>query len=68
MFTFFVENTPADEVTTYSVAYNQVIGLAVFLGPMLGSTLANNGVNLLLVMGLGALLRLIAGPLVEFRC
>ncbi len=65
LFTFFVENTPAEEVTTYSVAYNQVIGLALFLGPMLGSTLASGGVNLLLVMGLGAVLRLIAGPLVD---
>ena len=65
LFTFFVENTPAEEVTTYSVAYNQVIGLAVFLGPMLGSTLANGGVSLILVMALGALLRLIAGPLVN---
>ncbi len=65
LFTFFVENTPADEVTTYSVAYNQVIGLAVFLGPMLGSLLASGGINLMVVMGLGAVLRLIAGPLVD---
>ncbi len=66
LFTFFVDNTPAEEMTTYSIAYNQVLGLAVFLGPMLGSQLASAGVNLILVIGLGAVLRLIAGPLIEY--
>ena len=65
LFTFFVENTPSGEMTGYSTAYNQTIGLAVFLGPMIGSTLANSGIDLILVMAFGAALRLVAAPLVE---
>lgn len=65
LFSLFVENAPDGDMTGYSTAYNQVIGLSIFIGPMFGSLLANGGVNLILVMVLGALLRLIAAPLVE---
>lgn len=65
LFSIFMENTPIEESTSYSTAFNQVIGLAVFAGPMVGSMLANGGVNLTLVLAVGAGLRLIAGPLVD---
>ncbi|MEP7293423.1 MAG: MFS transporter [Chloroflexota bacterium] len=65
LFTLFMDNTPASEATTYSTAFHQVIGLAVFVGPMIGSLLANNGVSLILIIGLGAAVRLIAAPLID---
>lgn len=65
LFSFFMDSTPEGEVGAYSTAYNQVIGLSVFIGPMIGSTLANSGVDLALVIGFGAALRLIAGPMIE---
>ncbi|MFN8565553.1 MAG: MFS transporter [Anaerolineae bacterium] len=65
LFSLFVENAPEGEMTGYSTAYNQVIGLAIFVGPMVGSLLANSGVDLILVMAVGAVLRFIAAPLVE---
>ena len=65
LFQFFVENTPADEMPAYSTAYSQINGLAVFAGPMLGSLLASSGMSLVLVILFGAVLRLIAAPLVD---
>lgn len=65
LFRLFVDNAPEGEMTGYSTAYNQVIGLSVFIGPMLGSMLANGGVDLVLVMVIGALLRLLVAPLVD---
>lgn len=66
LFTFFMDNAPADEdLAPYSTAYQQVIGLAVFVGPMVGSLLANSGVSLILIMALGAIARLIAAPLID---
>lgn len=65
LFRLFVDNAPEGEMTGYSTAYNQVIGLSIFIGPMLGSLLANGGVDLILVMVIGALLRLVAAPLID---
>jgi DHA1 family tetracycline resistance protein-like MFS transporter len=65
LFSLFVENAPDGDMTGYSTAYNQVIGLSIFIGPMIGSVLANSGVNLVVVIAFGALLRLIAAPLIE---
>src|SRR5690606_35923666 len=58
---FFTENTPPQSMTSYSIAYQQVIGLGLFIGPMIGSTLANSGTPLVLVVLAGAGLRLAAG-------
>jgi MFS family permease len=65
IFTYFVDNTPAEEMSTYSTAFHQVIGMSVFIGPMLGSLLANGGTNLILLMMFGAAIRLFAAPLIE---
>ncbi len=65
LFKFFVESTPAEEMTAYATAYNQIIGLAVFSGPMIGSLLANSGANLVAILLFGAALRLVAAPLVD---
>jgi MFS family permease len=65
LFRLFVDNAPEGEMTGYSTAYNQVVGLSVFIGPMFGSMMANNGVNLILVMAFGAVLRVLAAPLID---
>jgi MFS family permease len=65
LFAYFTENTPSDQVPAYSSAYHQVIGLATFIGPLIGSTLANSGINLVVVLLIGAGMRLIAAPLLE---
>lgn len=65
LFKFFIENVPNEDMTAYSTAYNQIIGLAVFSGPMIGSVLANGGTNIVAILLLGAVLRLIAAPLVD---
>ncbi|PJF25307.1 MAG: hypothetical protein CUN53_13450, partial [Phototrophicales bacterium] len=65
LFAFYSENTPPQYMTSYSAAYHQVIGLSVFIGPMIGSVLANQGIDLVTVLLLGAALRLIAAPMVD---
>lgn len=62
---FFTSNAPIDEMTEYSVAYQQIIGLGLFLGPMIGSTLVNSGVQIVQVVLIGAIMRVAAGALIE---
>lgn len=66
LFSYFMSSTASEQMTTHSAAYNQVIGLATFVGPLIGSTFAEGGMNLLYVMVIGAGCRLIAAPLVEY--
>jgi MFS family permease len=61
----FVENAPEGDMTPYSTAYNQVIGLAMFAGPMIGSLLATSGMSLVVLLLFGAAVRLFASPLVD---
>lgn len=65
LFAYFNETTPADQMTAYSTAYHQIIGLSAFIGPMIGSTLASSGMNLATVLMIGAALRFLAGPITE---
>ncbi len=60
-FSFFSARTPAEKRTSYSRAYFQTLSIATFIGPLIGSTLANQGVSLPAVMLVGAGLRLAAG-------
>ncbi len=60
IFSMFVERTPAGHMTSWTVGFQQVTGMATFVGPLLGSTLANFGVSLIAVLMFGASLRLIA--------
>jgi MFS family permease len=58
LFGFFSErNSSSARVTTL---YTQIVALATFFGPLLGSGLANSGVHLAVVLIGGAVLRLIA--------
>jgi MFS family permease len=63
-FTHFSENAPAENATSYMTVYNQVIMLAVFAGPMIGSQLASLGLSLVTVLWIGAGLRMVAAAIV----
>lgn len=63
LFGYFTESTAPQDMTRFTTAYTQVIYLAVFAGPLLGSALANSGASLTAVLLLGAALRLLAGAL-----
>ncbi len=65
LFAFYSENTPTEHMTRYATAYHQVIGLAMFLGPLIGGILATSGVSLVAVLLIGGVLRLIAAPMVD---
>ncbi|MBZ0302217.1 MAG: MFS transporter, partial [Anaerolineae bacterium] len=64
LFGVLIESThdvaPAD-MTRYSTIYNQFIFMAAFIGPMIGSNLANSGLNLVPVMLMGVVMRMLAG-------
>ncbi len=67
LFGVFTESTrdvPLAETTNHTIIYHQVIYIAAFIGPLIGSSLAQAGLNLVLVMLIGALLRLTAGGVV----
>lgn len=64
-FMFFSENTPPENVTHFSAAYNQVLSLSIFVGPLLGSQLAAVLPELSVVLLLGAALRLVAAALIS---
>ncbi len=63
VFGFFTENSPADELGSYTTAYHQAIFAVMFIGPLMGSGLANAGVNLPVVLLVGAAARIVAGLL-----
>jgi MFS family permease len=58
LFGFFSERTTSEARTT--IVYTQIIALATFFGPLIGSGLANVGIHLGVVLLGGALLRFIA--------
>lgn len=60
VFTESVRDVDDTEMPRYSTLYHQVIFLAAFIGPMLGSNLANAGISLVVVMLGGTALRLLA--------
>jgi hypothetical protein len=51
-------------MTRYTTVYQQLVYIAAFIGPMVGSNLANAGVNLLIVMVVGATMRVVAGVVI----
>ncbi len=63
LFGYFTDSTAPQDMPRFTAAYTQVVYLAVFVGPLLGSSLANGGANLTVVLLLGAALRLLAGAL-----
>jgi MFS family permease len=66
LFGYFSENTPAESLTSFTTVYNQLIMLAVFIGPMIGSQLASNtSLGLGAVLMIGAVLRVLVGGLIS---
>ncbi|MCL4237144.1 MAG: MFS transporter [Anaerolineae bacterium] len=68
LFGYFSENAPAENLTRFMTVYNQVVLLAVFVGPLLGSQLANTSLSLTTVLALGMALRLAAAGFVALDC
>jgi MFS family permease len=65
LFGYFSDNAPAESLTSFTTAYNQIVMLAVFVGPMIGSQLASNtSLGLGTVLLLGAVLRVLVGGLI----
>lgn len=67
MYGLFIDATkdvPSQDMTRYTNAYNQLVWIAAFIGPMVGSNLANIGVDLILVMVIGAVMRVVAGIII----
>jgi MFS family permease len=60
-FNFFSENTPVEHVTSFTTFYNQIVMLSTFVGPMMGSQLAETSLSLTTVLWMGGILRLISG-------
>lgn len=64
LFSFFYENTPTEYITRASVIQQQLAGLGLFIGPLIGSALANDGKTLVSAILIGAVIRFGAGLLV----
>ncbi len=67
LFGYFSENAPPESLTRFTTAYNQVVMLSVFIGPLLGSQLAETPLSLTTVLALGAGLRLIAAIIIRWQ-
>ncbi len=68
LFAFFTEMTPAEHKTAYTIAYNQAVFIAMFLGPiigLIGKSLAPGGASLVILLVFGSVLRLLAGILTQ---
>ncbi|MBZ0297624.1 MAG: MFS transporter [Anaerolineae bacterium] len=64
LYGLFVESThnlPINDMTRYTTVYNQIIYFAAFIGPMIGSNLANTGLSLITVILIGGFMRSLAG-------
>ncbi len=64
IFNYFCETSPKENLTRYSMLYNQIVALALFVAPLAGSKLVNIGVDLTAVLLLGAAMRLVAGVII----
>jgi len=58
------DGLPAEQSTTSNMIFMQSIGLATFVGPLLGNLLVSGGLTLVTVLLVGAVLRIGAGWLV----
>jgi MFS family permease len=61
LFGYFAEKTPLKDSPRYTTVYIQIIYVGIFIGPLIGSSMADMGVNLVTVLMCGALLRLLIG-------
>ena len=60
LFGYFTEHSPKEENSRYTTAYMQVVASSMFVAPLIGSALAENGIELVYVLLIGAGLRLLA--------
>lgn len=67
LFGYFSEHAPPESLTRFTTAYNQVVMLSVFVGPLLGSQLAETPLSLTTVLALGAGLRLLAAVIIHWQ-
>lgn len=67
IFAFFSESTPSEDKTAFTTAYNQMVFISVFVGPIIGKLLNGAGLPLVTIIMIGGALRLIAGTLAQFR-
>lgn len=61
LFSYFLLHTPTSLMAQGSIAYQQLAGLGMFIGPMLGTMLVGVGLPLVGVIVIGAALRFGAG-------
>lgn len=66
-FGYFSEHVPLEDSTRYTTAYLQLLSLALFAGPLIGSALTNTGLGLGAVLLIGAGLRVLAGVVAARR-
>lgn len=62
---FFYERIPQEHLHTGTMAYQQVVSVAQFIGPMIGAALATSGISLAMVLFIGGTLRLSAAILIQ---
>ncbi|WP_162909671.1 MFS transporter [Aggregatilinea lenta] len=60
-FGYFSDHVPLEDSTRYTTAYLQLLSLALFTGPLIGSALTRMGLSLSMVLLTGAGLRALAG-------
>jgi predicted MFS family arabinose efflux permease len=68
LFAFFTETTPAEHKTAYTIAFNQAVFIATFLGPiigLIGKNMQSGGASLVTLLLIGSVLRLLAGVLAQ---
>jgi MFS family permease len=64
-FAYFSEMTPMEHKQSYTTAYHQVVFLSMFIGPLIGRLLSSDSMPIVSVLLVGALLRLLAGVLIQ---
>lgn len=62
---FFYERIPQEHLHSGTMAYQQVVSVAQFVGPMIGAALATSGLSLATVLLIGGVLRLSAAVFVQ---
>lgn len=67
VFSFLFERTPKEGSTQSSMAYQQVLALGIFIGPLIGGALVDWNISVIDVMLLGVFLRLVAGILTYYN-
>lgn len=65
LFSYFSQSTPIEHRAPYTTAYTQIIFVAQFFGPMIGSSLSRWDVDLVSILLIGAALRLLSGMLIQ---